>query len=571
MKVKTMQKSHQFNEYLKHTFVKYSIILIVAIFALFFILMLLMYRFTVVHDNEVANAEVSTTLEQNLNSVQSDLLNLAQNAAIQNRLFHEDNQLEVNQILYAYVNRTSYDDYFLLINQNGEISSTNLYLPNKQRVEENLQFQNILKNADSKNTSIYQQINPITFESNQQSEYVVAKAIQINGTTYGYLLLFIKSMTQLADYNFTEDVVLTDRFDNVIYSSFSNKYQIKDKFKIQKTNTSIEDIEGVPFHTVHTTLEHYPIQVATFVSIHTYKRMIIFGFTLFGSVLILLIFVITLLSQRISSKVLEPLNTLLTGFNAFKGQQLAISNDKKTFEEFQIVIDEFNQLTSKIETLIEHNQQMSQKKNELEIKHLKNQFNPHFVFNTLETLRYEIAFDQEKAEKMVLALADLIRYSLHEGQSVVTIEKELEMVNQYLQIQKMRFEHRLSYSITVNEDVLHLELPKLILQTIVENSIKHCMEHTLQLHIGIDIQPVHDTLQIIIHDNGPGIAAEKHAEIVKTLNQEQQPDQHIGLYITQKVIQLMYGKAYGLRIETVENKGTTCIITLPTQQEVHYV
>ncbi|AWE07193.1 hypothetical protein DCE79_07270 [Lysinibacillus sp. 2017] len=559
----TMRKSNQFDEYLKSMFMRYSVLMIIVIFALFFSTLFLVYEESVVKANKNSNLKIQEQLEGEFKDIQFNLTNLSKNVLVLDRLINHKNQTAVNQYLYTYTNGTPYEDYFLLVDKEGVPISSNLYKPNQDRLTNNLKMKNLLRQTAAQKDVINQQINPILFESNQYSQYVFSKTVQLNGEIYGYLLLYIKDLEEFIDFKNTDAIVLTDRFDNVIYSSFSNAYHIQQKFNLNQPNKQLQKIAGNPYYTVKSKLGSVPIQIMTFVSVVTFKKFIVLGTILLSLSFLVLLGIMMMVIPRISKRVLNPLNALLEAFANFKGKNMNLFVKEKTFDEFQIVIDEFNALTNKVEALIEHNQQVAEKKKQLEIKHLENQFNPHFVFNTLETLRYEIAFDTESAEQMVMALANLMRYSINEGPSEVLLETEIKHIEDYLQIQKVRFGERLHYSIDVSDDVKHCFVPKLILQNIIENSIKHCMEKTLNLQIQINVALENGQLILSVQDNGIGIEQTRYQQILDVFEQENPPETNIGLYNTKKIIELLYGTEFGIELYSQTLQGTTIKLRLP--------
>ncbi|WP_159083065.1 MULTISPECIES: sensor histidine kinase [unclassified Lysinibacillus] len=558
-----MRKSNQFDEYLKSMFMRYSVLMIIVIFALFFSTLFLVYEESVVKANKNSNLKIQEQLEGEFKDIQFNLTNLSKNVLVLDRLINHKNQTAVNQYLYTYTNGTPYEDYFLLVDKEGVPISSNLYKPNQDRLTNNLKMKNLLRQTAAQKDVINQQINPILFESNQYSQYVFSKTVQLNGEIYGYLLLYIKDLEEFIDFKNTDAIVLTDRFDNVIYSSFSNAYHIQQKFNLNQPNKQLQKIAGNPYYTVKSKLGSVPIQIMTFVSVVTFKKFIVLGTILLSLSFLVLLGIMMMVIPRISKRVLNPLNALLEAFANFKGKNMNLFVKEKTFDEFQIVIDEFNALTNKVEALIEHNQQVAEKKKQLEIKHLENQFNPHFVFNTLETLRYEIAFDTESAEQMVMALANLMRYSINEGPSEVLLETEIKHIEDYLQIQKVRFGERLHYSIDVSDDVKHCFVPKLILQNIIENSIKHCMEKTLNLQIQINVALENGQLILSVQDNGIGIEQTRYQQILDVFEQENPPETNIGLYNTKKIIELLYGTEFGIELYSQTLQGTTIKLRLP--------
>ena len=157
----------------------------------------------------------------------------------------------------------------------------------------------------------------------------------------------------------------------------------------------------------------------------------------------------------------------------------------QVFDEFRMLNDAFRNMVIQREELMLHNSELAERKRTMEIKQLEEQFNPHFIFNVLETLRYEIAIDSQKASEMVMAFANLMRYSVYYGSTIVPLQTDIEYINDYLLLQKMRYNRRLNYHIDIPEELMDLMIPKLLLQPVVENSLvhgmkdKHCVSVTI--------------------------------------------------------------------------------------------
>jgi hypothetical protein len=195
----------------------------------------------------------------------------------------------------------------------------------------------------------------------------------------------------------------------------------------------------------------------------------------------------------------------------------------------------------------------------MEIKQLEEQFNPHFLFNILETLKYQIMIDKEKAVEMVLAFAGLMRYSIYYGSTVVALGTDIEYINDYLMLQKLRYNRRLTYSIDIPDELQDCLIPKLLLQPIVENSLSHGLIDTI--HIKIAAKHKDDILIISVEDNGKGIDSVNLQVLRDNLEKESIYKEHIGLYNSHRVIKLLYGSQYGLEIDSCH--GTVVNIRLP--------
>jgi two-component system, LytTR family, sensor kinase len=149
-------------------------------------------------------------------------------------------------------------------------------------------------------------------------------------------------------------------------------------------------------------------------------------------------------------------------------------------------------------------------KTKAELDALHSKINPHFLYNALNSIADLSITDGKKARKMTIALADLFRYSInYSDHNYSTIREEIEMAEVYLQIEKIRFEDQLNYSIKVNGDVNHYLVPRFVLQPIVENAVKHGLKATGKMtEINIEVNKMDHSLELIVADNGPAFPAE---------------------------------------------------------------
>ncbi len=198
---------------------------------------------------------------------------------------------------------------------------------------------------------------------------------------------------------------------------------------------------------------------------------------------------------------------------------------------------------------------------------LQAQINPHFLYNTLDSLYWD-AFnlgDMELAEN-IMALSELFRLALSRGKGIVTVEAEFKLIESYLRIQKMRFEKKMDYKINLLSDMKDMEIPKLILQPFVENAIVHGLENTS--HIGC--VNVHGYLEgeymvFKISDNGAGMTGEQLQQLFSD-DAKQYSTQRISKYAIKNVqerLKLLYNDHFDLKIISTLNVGTTVTIQIP--------
>jgi two-component system sensor histidine kinase YesM len=269
----------------------------------------------------------------------------------------------------------------------------------------------------------------------------------------------------------------------------------------------------------------------------------------------------------VSSWLFRPLKELTEAMDRLEADNFNLRVDVKRRDEFGLVGRSFNRMMDKITYLISEVYDKEISRKEAEYRALKAQINPHFLFNTLETIRLLISFgENDKAETATVSLARLLKSSISDmHKEYNTVREELGMIEAYLTIQKMRF-HKIEISVNVDESLMELELPQFILQPIVENAYQHGLEHIIgpgQLFINGFSTDNGIKFQII--DNGAGM----DESTLSGLFIENRPAKAnrsgtgTGVLNVHKRIRLLYGEPYGLTALSSPSAGTMMEILLP--------
>lgn len=235
------------------------------------------------------------------------------------------------------------------------------------------------------------------------------------------------------------------------------------------------------------------------------------------------------------------------------------------YEDLHRMVYSIRELMSTVVEEQVQKEKLYSRQKDVEFKMLASQINPHFLYNTLETIRMKARVNhQAEIEDLVKMLARILRRNIQVGESLVPIQSELEVVEYYLKIQSYRFGDRIKYEIVVECDLENIKVMPLLIQPIVENAFVHGLEAkegegVLSIRVGMV-----ENLFIIVKDNGVGIEQERLKEITTLLNDFEHLDKtHIGLSNVNQRIKLLYGEEYGLTLETELGKGTTVLIALP--------
>lgn len=263
--------------------------------------------------------------------------------------------------------------------------------------------------------------------------------------------------------------------------------------------------------------------------------------------------------------VTRPMRYLEDTMRRVEAGDLNVAIQEQGFREVRAVSLAFNHMIARIRALMDQIVQEQEKKRLYELNALQAQINPHFLYNTLDSIIWmEERGRSREAITMVSALAKLFRISISKGRSVITVREELEHVRNYLIIQKMRFKDKFTYEIQAQEEAQEERTVKLIVQPMVENAINHAIDQTQPeaLHIVIKAFVQDSELFFTVEDDGIGIPP----EILENILTAPAGRSGIGIKNVHERIQLTFGPSYGLQIESEEDVGTRVTIRLPRSQ-----
>ena len=290
-----------------------------------------------------------------------------------------------------------------------------------------------------------------------------------------------------------------------------------------------------------------------------------------------------LVASRMSSHLSRPIDQLSSAMKRFRKGDFDTRIELGREDEFEQLATSFNKMASQLNQTMEERVQAEHKMNEARIRMMQAQLNPHFLYNTLDTIKWVAKGNQvPEIATMSASLAGILRTGISEKQFCL-LSQEIKLVENYCDIQKIRFDDSFDLSVEVPSELENAIIPKLILQPIVENAIIHGFEDRQDGHIRIEAKavpcrdpsdlrhgaervpsdPEHSeaVLEINITDNGSGISDEM-IEILSADDPETL-EGHLGLGNVNTIIRLYYGKEYGVKAGRPEEGGTVMTVTLP--------
>ena len=287
-------------------------------------------------------------------------------------------------------------------------------------------------------------------------------------------------------------------------------------------------------------------------------------------VILLIIFIVIIINSYISFRVTNPIRELEKSVKALEEGNLDADIYMGGSYEVQHLGKSVQDMKFRIKGLMQDIVNEHEEKRKSEFDSLQAQINPHFLYNTLDIIVWQIENEkQSEAVHTVTALARFFRLSLGKGKNIVTVKDEIDHVKNYLMIQHMRFKNKFDYEFDIAEDVLELPSLKLMLQPLVENAIYHGMEFMDgDGLITIKAWREENELYLSVADNGLGMTEDK-VEMILTGKSSSGNGRGSGIGVknVNERIKLYFGEAYGLTIDSEPDEGTKVTIHLPVKAE----
>ncbi len=237
------------------------------------------------------------------------------------------------------------------------------------------------------------------------------------------------------------------------------------------------------------------------------------------------------------------------------------------FTDMNLMANSIRDLVQEVYVTKAQKDKLAIRQKEIKLELLANQINPHFLFNTLETIRMKAHVNgQKELAEIVKLLGRIMRRNLEIGSEMITVESEVELVQCYLEIQRFRYGNRINYDIFFeDEEIKKVKILPLTIQPLVENAIVHGLEFKEgEGHVSVRMYRKNLYLFISVQDDGEGMTNEKLQEVLDSLDDmEDNPGKRVGLRNIHQRLKLFYGEEYGLRIYSQKNGGTKIDIMLP--------
>jgi len=281
---------------------------------------------------------------------------------------------------------------------------------------------------------------------------------------------------------------------------------------------------------------------------------------------ILCMLIITFVTYRVSGTFTKPVITLQKAMEKVSTGDLSVRVPEGRQDEFGELNQGFNHLMDKLNGLIKDISEAQIRKEAAEYQMLQSQINPHFLYNTLDTIRMmAVLSDEEAIADAIFHLSALFRYHTRGSNRLVTIQEELEQIQNYLYLQKLRFQDNLKVDYKIQKEVLHYQMPKILLQPILENCFSHGFhDMNKPYRIRICVSREDDFISFVLSDNGCGMSETSLISLRKRLSEPEEDEKHgIGLYNVNKRLMMYFPECHGLMIESAEGNGTSISFRIP--------
>ena len=290
---------------------------------------------------------------------------------------------------------------------------------------------------------------------------------------------------------------------------------------------------------------------------------------LMGTVVVLaltLLFFLLSYSRKLSKRIVDPIDMLCERLVAIgRGGLLVCEPIQADVEEVQLLSDGIESMVGHLKRLVERNTEQEKQRRRTELALLQAQINPHFLYNTLDTIIWLIESGEiSESVAMVSSLSNFFRFSLSRGQNVITIQEEQQHIRSYLEIQHMRYRDLMEYDIDIPEELNIYILPKLTLQPLVENALYHGIKIRRRKGlIRVSGRVEGEQLVLEVADDGCGMSPERLEEVRASLVNGRK--EGFGLRTVHQRIQILFGAEYGLTLESEPDVGTRILVRIPMQ------
>ena len=289
-------------------------------------------------------------------------------------------------------------------------------------------------------------------------------------------------------------------------------------------------------------------------------------FVLAVAAIILVGVLLIIISAKISNTITQPINRLIVQMEAVESGNL--SPQPEAFHgEMQVLAEKFDHMVRQVHTMFEEVKETEKEKREMEMLALQAQINPHFLYNTLNSILWLSELQgADKVTQMLDSLIKVLQYTVDNTKEFVKVRDEVDFIHNYIRILNFRYFERFSFIFDIKEDTLEYEMPRFILQPLVENAVLHGFDNNdLNATVKLSIRLQDNELFLCVSDDGRGMSEEKIQEILHTDDSSGKSLNKIGLHNVNQRICLTYGEEYAVHIDSKVGCFTKVTVHIPAR------
>ena len=387
---------------------------------------------------------------------------------------------------------------------------------------------------------------------------------------------YLKKMTLTAQESLSAHIFLLDQDNNILLESAGENMDLKDQKWVDQINGNSGklwlNLDGKAYNLVYQTSSETGLTVVGMIPTSflqkTARELEKTTVMLIGISILLCILLANIMARGIT----RPIEKTSNAMKKFAKGDFSVRLPEGRADEIGAMNLVFNQTIEKVEKLLKQIVEMEMVNKDIEFQALQAQINPHFLYNVLDTINWMARKKgEENICRMVTAISNLMRASISNKRSMVRVKEELKYIEDYLFIQETRYGDKFTSYIEVDEELNELEIPKMVIQTLVENAVVHGVENATWdcfLYISGEIQD--DMAVFKVKDDGVGISAEKLEALLKM---EEEPEHkaerthtNLGIYAVQKRLEYVYHGKAKMTITSEKEKGTLVVLEIPLKK-----
>ena len=421
-------------------------------------------------------------------------------------------------------------------------------------------------NASSWKKKLY---STVYFLDGDTSEYVLVRPLYGEEGFAGSAAVYLEA----ADWNlhfqkYQYDTILTDKRADVIYCS---NYSFLEGYALNKYRTDAgahyQQFGDSRYLTDSRFLEEPGVYLYSFIYTPGTRTSLLIGTAVILGLGLVWTGMFFHLMHTMVAKTSRSVGQLIREIRTIRKEDPHHLVKIDTGDELEEIADQINKMMASINELNQKNLDLVNVNNRMEIQNLQAQINPHFIYNTLDNIRYLIVQDARKADELIERFTHILRYSINNTKNRTYLQEDMEYIEDYLVIQKTRFGAKFSYSLEIDEECWPVVIPKLLLQPLIENSLKYGFRKKAAISVWIRGRIEGDYLVLEVRDDGPGQPQSTLETLRSILNSGKINIAHNGLQNINRRIFLEYGHDSGLTLDSEEGEGFTVTLRLWIQGE----